>query len=217
MSANYTIELRTIHESDNMKVFDFDYDFYDDDMKSVFEEAFINHYYFNEIGFETIARFKQRLKSKLNLKYRYYKQLYETELKAKEMNFLLNKDLKETFTREITKESNQEVNSNNDYTSNTNVDNESKESNIDNGNATLSFNDLTSISKDNTNSSTVDKSKSVNTSSGNDREVETNTSISQGNIGITSTAELLEKWRNVIININEIIIEDCYDLFMLVY
>ena len=41
--------------------------------------------------------------------------------------------------------------------------------------------------------------------------------ISQGNIGTTSSAELLEKWRNVLINIDEMIINDLQDLFMQVY
>ena len=46
---------------------------------------------------------------------------------------------------------------------------------------------------------------------------ETTSLVSQGNIGITSSAELLQKWREVLINIDEIIIEDCRDLFMRIY
>ena len=41
--------------------------------------------------------------------------------------------------------------------------------------------------------------------------------ISKGNIGITSSAELLKQWRQVLINIDEMIIEECRDLFMLLY
>ena len=43
------------------------------------------------------------------------------------------------------------------------------------------------------------------------------TYLSQGNIGITSSAELLQKWRDVLINIDEMIIEECRDLFMMIY
>ena len=64
--SKYTLELRRIHET--YKVFNFDYDFYvnSEAIKTKFEEKFIDEYYFNEIGFETVARFQHRLKTKLN-------------------------------------------------------------------------------------------------------------------------------------------------------
>ena len=52
---------------------------------------------------------------------------------------------------------------------------------------------------------------------GENTQSETITLKSQGNIGVTSSAELLEKWREVLINLDEIIIEDCRDLFMQIY
>ena len=53
------------------------------------------------------------------------------------------------------------------------------------------------------------------TSTGKSTQKQTN--LSQGNIGITSSAELLQKWRDVLINIDEIIIKDCDSLFMQVF
>ena len=41
--------------------------------------------------------------------------------------------------------------------------------------------------------------------------------ISQGNIGVTSSAQLLKEWREVILNIDELIIKDCSKLFMQLY
>ena len=38
--------------------------------------------------------------------------------------------------------------------------------------------------------------------------------LSKGNIGITSSAELLEKWRSIIIDIDNEIIEEADKLFM---
>ena len=68
------------------------------------------------------------------------------------------------------------------------------------------------IEDDNTfNSSSKSNSNEVR------KQTETNTLTSKGNIGVTSSAELLEKWRKVIINIDELIINECYDLFMGVY
>ena len=209
--SSYTLELRHLHET--YKVFNFDYDFYVDSdvIKNNFEKKFIDEYYFNEIGMETVARFQHRLKTRLNKIMPYYKQLYQTELEAKNINFLLNKDLVETFERSLESDSN----SLNDLTvSNTGVNN-NLESNIENGNASLNLDNgsLTNVSKstltDNTNSSSVINDKT--------NQKETTRFISQGNIGITSSAELLEKWRKVLINIDELIINECSDLFMMVY
>lgn len=211
--AKYTLELRTIAESQNLSVFDFDYPFYDNDLKKVFEDKFIQYYYYDEIGFETIGRFKQRLRAKLNEIMPRYSQLYQTELASKDINFMLNKDLKETFIREVDNTNNMTGDSLDKVTGSDNTD--FKESNIGNGNATLSYNSLTSINQNNNDFNNNKSSNSNVVNKGNEKE-ET-TLLSQGNIGITSSAELLDKWRNVLINIDELIINDCADLFMQIF
>ena len=211
--AKYTLELRTIHESKNVKVFNFDYDFYDSDLKPLFEKKFIEHYYIDEIGFETIARFHQRLKSKLNKIMPRYKQLYQTELACKDINFMLNKDLKETFIREVDNTSNMTGDSLSKVNGSDNTG--FKESNIANGNASLNLNSLTSISQNDNNFNNTNSTNNNVVNKGSQKE-ET-TLLSQGNIGITSSAELLEKWRSTIINIDEMIIEECRDLFMTIF
>ena len=209
--SSYTLELRQLHET--YKVFNFEYDFYVDSdvIKSNFEKKFIDEYYFNEIGMETVARFQHRLKTRLNKIMPYYKQLYETELEAKNINFLLNKDLVETFERSI----DSDTSSLNDVTVNDKNINDNLESNIENGNASLDLDNgsLTNVSKstlsnENNTSSTVDTISNMK---------ETTNLISKGNIGITSSAELLERWRKVLINIDEMIINECSDLFMMIY
>ena len=209
--SNYTLELRHIHQT--FKVFNFDYDFYTDSdiIKSKFEQKFIDEYFFHEIGQETVARFQHRLRTRLNKIMPYYKQLYETELAAKDINFLLNKDLTETFERVVTGESS----SINDLTVSDQGETNNKESNIENGNASLELENgsLTNVSKTSLNNNT----NSNNTSRDNTNQNEITTLKSQGNIGITSSAELLEKWRSVIINIDQMIIDACDDLFMQVY
>ena len=209
--SSYTLELRHIHQT--FKVFNFDYDFYtnSDIIKSKFEEKFIDEYYFHEIGQETVARFQHRLRTRLNKIMPYYKQLYDTELAAKDINFLLNKDLTETFERVVTGESS----SINDLTVSDQGETNNKESNIENGNASLELENgsLTNVSK----TSLSNNTNSNNTSRDNTNQNEITTLKSQGNIGITSSAELLEKWRSVIINIDQMIIDACDDLFMQVY
>lgn len=64
--SEYTAELRTVIEQ-NYDIFDFEYTrtaasqaiISDDNL----EEGFKNRYYFRELGFETLERFKQRLKT----------------------------------------------------------------------------------------------------------------------------------------------------------
>lgn len=226
--AKYTIELRTI-VSKGYNLFNFDYDFYSDDetLKKDFEEKFINRYYFNEIGFETVARFKHRLKTILVEKMPYYKQIYNTELEAKKINFLLNKDLLETHTRELKKQTDNNIKDNSTLdtmnTINTTQNDINKESNLDNGvgSVELSEGNLTSISSGNTiaknDATTQTKNISLSEIEQKDTEIETNTILAQGNIGVTSSAQLLKEWRGVIINIDEMLINELEKLFMILY
>ena len=218
-------------------MFNFEYPFYidDEEAKTKFEEKFMLYYWNCEIGFETFARFQKALQARLTIKMPYYQQLYETELASKDINFLLNKDLRETFTREINTENETSGTNNTKQTSNNEsslnqegtTTNTHKESSISDGVSTSSLVDgyLTGVSSDNGSNSTSGTTNSTDnlTSEGtlsqseNGKTVEKTDLLSQGNIGITSSAELLQKWREVLINIDEIIIEDCRDLFMKIY
>lgn len=64
--SKYTAELRTII-GNNFDIFDFEYT---RDPKSIailsnenLQKGFIDHYYFREVGFETLERFKHKLKT----------------------------------------------------------------------------------------------------------------------------------------------------------
>ena len=196
-----------------------------------FQKKFYNRYYDREIFCKNPRVFKRELMGKLNEIAPYYKQLYFTELESKNIKFLLNKDLTETFIKDVS--------SNTETSSNTSLNNRSsssttgsqnninnfKESNLDNGNADLGLSqgNLTSVNEtsDNTTSnnttSSNDNSDMNNTGNTSNKENETTTLISQGNIGVTSSAELLKQWREVLINIDNMIIEECRDLFMTIY
>ena len=206
--SKYTLELRYIYEDKNFNLFDFSYNLYDNDLKSLFQEKFFHHFMFYEIGFDTIGMFKQRLMSKLNDIYPYYKQLYETELRTKEIDFMLNKDLKESYVRELTSNSNSNQESN--VTSNSlSTAGQLTPSLIANSEKIDKFMD--SAQKD----SGTSNSTSTGVSNGNSKEEYTLTS--QGNIGITSSAELLTKWRETLLNIDLMIFEECNDLFMQIF
>lgn len=208
MSKN-TIEINQLVNDLDFNLFDFEYNLYDNELKSVFEKKFIDHFYFYEIGLTPIARFKKALQIKLNDIYPYFKQLYQTELRCNDIDFMLNKDLKEQYTRELTGNSsvNQSSTSTTKDTS-LNINNDTPQNKIDDLDQFM-----TSASK-NTDNSTMN---SNGTNSAENNSTETYSLVSQGNIGVTSSAELLEKWRNVLINIDQMIFQECNDLFMLIY
>ena len=276
--ANYTMTIADMMNSPlTRNIFPSQYDFYVDDeqMRKAFEDNFIKHYYYREIGFESPFMFIQKLESHLLLNMPYWKQLYETELEARDINFLLNKDLHETFIREIDSEnktngenasslssqasntatSNQSSTTNTSGTQTASTENTTsgtatnthKESSLNDGVAQVSLAEgyLTGTSQDdgttsqtstgNQSSTLSDETKTTNTNDGNSNSLESSKSsgtskqeevgktvektdlLSQGNIGITSSAQLLKEWRDVLINMDKIIIESCNDLFMKIY
>lgn len=216
--SKYTIELRTVvNHTDIFNNLDFPFYTNDIELKEKFKKQFIEYYYYDEIGFPTIDKFVSRLHNLLHIKMDYYKQLYETELRSKDIDFMLNKDLEESYEKEVN--SNSENNNTTSNTSNVNskTSSENKTLTTPNQQYTMNNNYVDGIIQNdvNNNSSGTNKINSLNITKGNGKEI--TKLISKGNIGITSSAELLEKWRNVIVNINEQIIEECSILFMGVY
>ena len=216
--AIYTIELRDI-ENCICYLFPKNFPFYTDseDLRQNFLQKFYDEYMFREIGFETVERFKRSLLGKLNKIMPYYTQLYHTELESKNINFMLNKDLIETFEREVSGSS--EVNSN----STTNAT----------GTSTVNSNDImydtpnsridditkypTQGSQGENNATSSSNATSSNNQTGENTQTEKTSLISKGNIGITSSAQLLKEWREVIINIDDMILNELEDLFMLFF
>ena len=255
--ANYTMTLAEMRNNPLTPIFPSSYPFYTDDeqIRKTFENKFISHYLNREIGFETPFQFKQMLYAKLTVNMDYWKKLYETEMKSNEMNFLLNKDLRETFIRTIDEngesshrgstslssqssgDSTNRSNTSNLETLNTNSLDTNKQSSVNDGLSRASLDDgyLTLVNEHNNttnqNSTTTQDTNNTSSSSTNvnnseisqlngessKRATETTELISQGNIGVTSTAELLQKWRDCIVNIDKLIIDECKDLFMQIY
>lgn len=211
MLAKYTLELYKLIEQDLL--WNFDYDFYSDDplLKKEFEKMFNDYYYYDEIGFGAIAEFKHYLKRTLNLKMPYYKQLWNIEVLSKDKDFFLSKDLKESFSREVDSTNTNKT----DTTSNGIAQNNSKVSNLDNGvsSAQLQQDYLTGVSQDDNTTNTTSNANS----NGTGKILEKTTFESKGDIGVQTPAYAVEQWRKILININEMLIQECYDLFIRVY
>ena len=228
-------------------VFTFDYEFYTDNKqdKETFEKLFINHFYFREIGFETPDRFKMKLQAKLNLIIPYYRQLALTEWdKVRSIEQMMtSKNLIETSEHTQTIKGNNESQSNqttasdgsNTSSSNTSQsttsNNKTVASNLSDGVSQSSLTDgyLTSSGKSEQSdtigtesSGTLNQSITGNanqTVSGNNEQQlsEKTTFTSKGDIGIQTPSYAMTEWRKVIININQMIIDECEDLFMKLY
>ena len=216
--ARYTIELRDI-ENCICYLFPKGFPFYSDneDLRQNFIQKFYDEYMFREIGFETVERFKRSLLGKLNKIMPYYTQLYHTELESKNINFLLNKDLIETFEREVSGTS--EINSNS--TSNANGTSTANSNDIMYDTPNSRIDDITKYptqgSQGENTATTNSNGTSTSNQTGENTQTEKTSLISKGNIGITSSAQLLKEWRDVIINIDEMILNDLEDLFMFLF
>ena len=223
--SNYTIELRFLDNPPFNEVFNFDYNYYMKDLvseevyqqkKKEFEIKFIETYYFDEIGYTTPDRFKQRLKNYLDKGFKIWNERYKTELEVEKqkINFLLNKDLTEERVTEGNATGNSSTTSTSTNNSNTTANNKNTVNDTPDTRFTSTENFATSITDDEstTNSSNTGSGETTNTSNQNSNVNEKFTS--KGNIGITSSAELLEKWRDVIIDIDNEIIEGAEIFFM---
>ena len=211
-----TIKMIDIVRS-NYDLFDFSYNLYDNSLKQYFEEKFKQHFFLYEIGFETVGLFKQQLQATLNDIYPYYKQLYETEIRCKNIDFMLNKDLKETFIKETIGEGTSTVNSSQTSTSNSNsndlsTSHDTPQNRVDDLDKFMSAAQKSSSNSENTNSANGNT-----TSTGINKSTDKTELISQGNIGVTSSAQLLEGWRSIIINIDQLMFDELKSLFLLVY
>ena len=207
--AKYTISLYSIEKAETFNLFDENYDFYLEENKENFQKKFYNRYYDREIFCKNPRVFKRELIGKLNEIAPYYKQLYKTELESQNINFLLNKDLKEEFTREL------DNISNSNSTSNSNSSGTSQ--NIFSDTPEGSINNLDKYMSNASKSSADDNSSSESNSQNTTKGKEKTSFLSQGNIGITSSAELLQKWRDVLINIDSMILDELSYLFLDIY
>lgn len=190
-----TLTLGEIIEND-INIFDFDYPFYSDTYKTKFQEHFIDHFYYDEIGQETVARFKHRLKNKFNLIMPYWNKIFVAD--NLEQRILDNYDVTETFTKDIT--------------NNTNATNNNTNKNLSSDTPTtkVDFEQVdyfSSIVKDiGTNTSTIDSDS-----------VENWTRRMQGNIGIQTDSDAIVKYWESLRQIELEIFKQCDDLFMGVF
>lgn len=90
-------DVDSIIKNSQAKIFNFDYPYYTEDTKNLFETNFLRCYYTREICEETFGLWQLRLQNKLNMIMPYYIDLYKTlEL---QYNPLFDTDVTTTYTK----------------------------------------------------------------------------------------------------------------------
>lgn len=223
--AKYTTQLRTIVESYSYnnftlsvkqqiqlaipQIFSFTFPIWNEQYRTTLEEKIILHYYTKEIGLETVGLWKLFLEERLNMIMPYYNNLYATTVK--DYDYLSNTKVTESFDND----KNTTVDNNNTTTNNTTETINNKVLNSDMPQANYSNLDYA------TNLQDIDSTRDNDTTVTDDG---TNTAVikdiytktTTGNTGASFT-QLLMEYRESLINIDKMIIDELKDLFMMIY
>ena len=207
----------------------------------------LNHYKYREIGFETVGRFLDELEIAMNEIMPYYNQLFFTQ--DQDYNITFNVNYERTINRNRDKENtdtssttqNTSTNTTSTDTTNTNSNVESYDKNvesetpqnllsisnknIDNVNYAnkASWNKNSTDSEGTTTGSASTNGTGTNTSSGTNRGVENEDEYTLektlGNFGVVSAQDLVKKYREIILNTEQMIINDprITELFMNIF
>ena len=190
-----TLTLGEIIEN-NVNIFDFEYPFYSEEYRPTFERHFIEYFYFDEIGQETVSKFKQRLKIKFNLIMPYWNKIFLAD--ELEQRILDNYDVTETYTREVA--------------NNSTATNESTNKNLQ-SDTPVTKTDLEQVDY----FSNIVKDIGNNTSNVNNNSLENWSRRMQGNIGVQTDADAIIKYWQSLRQIENEIFEQCSNLFMEVW
>lgn len=216
-NTGVTVELGEIVKS-GVDIFDFDYPVPSPEIsyngktckvdfdKEKLEQKIIDHYYFRQIGQETVGRFKHYLKSKMQEIMPYYVQVYEFDAKFRNIEDPLESyNLVETF-EQVASGSGRTVGQSNSENSGTNIFSDTPQGKI--ANLDIYMTNATKVSGTDSGSSEQDHESSGETS---------HTLTRKGNIGVQPLGGEVLNIRSAFINIDLQIIEELADLFLKVY
>ena len=213
MMAHYTITIKTLIDNN----FDFQmtqYPIFDETYRETLNHNILYHYYENEIGFETAPLFRLYLNQWLNEIMPKYNELYRAQKNLIDNNLLLNNvNLTETLSgQNATTTSSTSQSTNNGTSNNKNLFQDTPQGQISSteiDNQTWATN-LTLDS--NTSNNTINDSSSA-TGSGTNSYLKTII----GNNGGKFNIDVLNDIKNNLMNIDLMIIDELYDLFMQIF
>lgn len=179
----------------------------------------LNFYRFREIGQETFGRWLFELKTALNEIMPKYNQLFYSA--DQDFNPIYNVDYKKTMMGSQNANSNttstgNDSSTNEEYTKGVNAKTPQNELNIPNtGIDSVNYADDASWGKSNGTTTGTNTTTGNSSSNGSTSSIET----TKGNFGVVSAQDLIIKYRETILNIEQLIINDprIAELFMLIY
>lgn len=223
------------------KVFDFDFPIFDEEYRSVLCKKILMHYYTREIGLETVGLWKLKLNTRLNEIMPYYNKVYESTLEK--FDIFADAD----YTKEHVGKDDGRGSDNNSYTdagTDNKVGKVTDERDIENSSTNYNlFSDtpqgaltgvntetyLTDARKITDNSNTNDDNvRNYNENNKNERSGKTNRSHEFSNtneylehiVGKTpgkSYSKMLSEYRETLLNVDMMVINELNNLFMLVW
>lgn len=198
--AHYTITIKTLKEHN----FDFglqNYPIFNETYREILNNNILNYYFESEIGFETAELFKFYLNNTMQLIMPKYNEIYKAQETALE-NILGNVNLYETSNRQNQNEVNTSSNS---LSNNKNLFQDTPQ-------GKLNFTEL-----ENQNwatNYTMNKTNINDNSQSNGNNNEDFTRTIKGNNGNKYNLDLLSEIKTNLLNIDKLIIDELYDLFM---
>lgn len=233
-------------EQATSKIFNFNYPIWSEDYRKILEKKILMHYFNKEIGLETVGLWKLYLEERLNLIMPYYNEMYLTTsnkyewlvdvdvTETYEGNKNISGNVKDNSNGEITDKGKDTTTSSLNET--TTGDNTKTLKSLKSDLPQANFQGLdygTELQEDNatdskedthnaTSNSTIDKNNTTNsvTNSTTESESQTNdifTRINKGLNGSRSKTQLNVEYRQSLINIDKMIIDELKDLFMMIY
>lgn len=204
--AKYTITIKTLIDNN----FDFQmtsYPIFDETYRETLNNNILHHYYENEIGFETAPLFRFYLNQKLNEIMPYYNELYKVQKKLIDDKLLLNNV---NLTEELKGRNTTQTSSVSQST------NKGKNLFQDTPQGNISQQDINAQNVYATNITLNDNSINDNSSangSGTNEYIKTII----GNNGGKFNIDVLNDIKNNLMNIDLMIINELYDLFMQIF
>lgn len=242
MFSNSKDDLNTRIKTALPSIFNFDFPIWIESYRPVLEEKIIKHFFTREIGLETIELWQFYLAEKLNLIMPYYNKLYETTVK--DYDYMNTVSYTDSFITNKSEENNGEVkssgkgkttgtengrNTSNGSTKEGNTSNlyhsDFPQGNVNNstdyitsGDSTTSTANGSSENESTSFSSNASETENSNNSNSTNKMSYAEDSIRniKGNNG-TPFTDLLIKYRDSLINIDMLIINELNDLFMGIY
>lgn len=232
-NTGVTVELREIVES-GVNIWDFEYpvprasiDYNGktckvDFDKAAFEKKIVDHYYFRQIGQETVGRWLHYFRTRIREIMPYYVQLYEFDAKFRNIEDPLESyNLVETFKQEHTNNGSVTGSTSSESSSERSdeAENVRKFSNTPQG----SISNLDSYMTEATQESGSGSANESGSSSGSSEQTSEDSGMiehtltKRGNIGVQPLGGEVENIRNAFVNIDQMVINELNDLFLQVY